>query len=130
MKYTAKNHNGFALLYIMLILASLIVAFSLAASQSGVFSAHRSRIYIASAEVRMLAQYCGENLLMQVRNNPATNASGTLSYNSGSCTYSITGTSPTKTISIVATKNNLYKRLTITTSQVTPEILSVWVETI
>ena len=129
LKKNKKDQNGFALLYIMLVLASIIVAMSLAANQSGFFSANRMKSYTTAAEVRMIAMYCGENLLMQVRNTPGTTGSGTLNYNGGSCDYIISGAIPDKTITITAQKNNIYKRLTITTSQVYPTITATWLET-
>ena len=128
-KKNIKDNGGFALLYIMLILASIVVALSLAANQSGFFSANRLKSYTTSAEVRMIGTYCGENLLMQIRDNPGLTGSGTLNYNSGSCDYTISGTSPNKNIAITATKNNLYKKVTITTSQVYPTITDTWIET-
>lgn len=129
LKNNKRCQTGFALLYVMLILASFIVALSLAANKSGLFSANRLKNYNISAEVRMIGMYCGENLLMQIRNTPGLTGSGTLSYNGGSCSYDITGAIPDKTISITATKNNIYKKLTITTSQVYPTITATWLET-
>lgn len=65
---------------------------------------------------------------MQVRTNTSLTGSGTLTFGTGSCSYTISGTSPTKTIVITATQYNLYKRITIVTSRVTPTILSTWTE--
>ena len=130
MTITHINKKGFALLYIMLILASMITVASLSASQFGVFSSSRQKSYGSAADARMLTMYCAEILLMQVKNSPATVSSGTLNYNSGTCTYSISGTIPNKTITITASKNNAYRRLTITTSQINPTIVSMWVESL
>lgn len=127
-KNTFKNKQGFALIYVMLVLASMVVAFSLAASQSAFFSANRMKSYANNADIRMLGMYCGENLLMQTRNTPTLTGSGTLNYNGGTCTYSISGSVPNKTITITASKNNLYKRLTITTTQIYSTITASWVE--
>jgi hypothetical protein len=128
-KNNLKNKGGFALLYIMLILSSIVVALSLAANQSGFFSANRLKSYTTSAEVRMIGMYCGENLLMEIRNNAGFTGTGTLNYNGGVCDYSISGTAPNISIVISAVKNNIYKKLTITTSQLYPTITSAWVET-
>jgi hypothetical protein len=128
-KNNLKKQKGFALIYVMLILASIVVALSLAAGQSGFFSANRLKSYTTSADVRMIAMYCGENLLMQIRSTPGITGPGTLSYNGGSCDYDITGAIPDKTITITATKDNLYKKLIITTSQIYPTISDTWVET-
>jgi hypothetical protein len=125
-----KSHSkkGFALIYVMLILASIVVALSLAASQSGFFSANRLKLYTGTAEVRMIGMYCAENLLMQIRATPGLTGTGSLSYNGGSCDYAISGSIPNKTIDITAVKDNNYKKLTVTTSQIYPSLITSWVE--
>ena len=127
--YFHSKQTGFALLYVMLVLASIIVGLALSANQSAFFSANRLKSYSNSAEVRMIADYCGENLLMEIRDNPALVTTGTLSYSGGSCDYSITGTVPVKVITLTASKNNIFKKLTITTSQIYSTIQATWVET-
>lgn len=123
------KQTGFALLYIMLILASFIVALSLATNKSTFFSANRLKSYTISAEVRMIAMSCGEHLLMQIRNNPSLTGVGTLDYNGGSCSYDVSGSVPVKIITITATKNNLNKKITIETTEIYPVILATWIET-
>jgi hypothetical protein len=123
-----KPPRAFAFLYVVLIIASVTTTISLAASVEGILSGNRLRADAQSAEVRMLTMRCGELLLMQVRNNTALTSSGTLTSGTGSCVYTVTGTSPAKVISITATMYTLTKRLTITTAQVTPNITSTWVE--
>ena len=125
---TLKTH-AFVLLYVVLMVASVTVAISLAASLGSAFAGNRLRSYSQNATVRMLGMTCGELLLMQVRNNTALASSGTLTYGGGTCTYTVSGTSPNKTISITATQYNLYKRITIITTQVTPTITATWTET-
>lgn len=124
-----KKNNGFALLYLMLVMASIIVAMSFAANQSAFFSANRMKSYTVSGETRMIGMTCGEKLLMQVRDNPAVIGSGTINYAGGSCTYVISGSIPNKIITITAVENNIYKKLTITTSQIYPTISATWLET-
>lgn len=123
------NQKGFALLYVMLAIASIVAAVSLASGLAGTFSGNRMRIYDGSAQVRMIAMRCAETLLMQIRNNASLTGSGTLSLLDGSCSYTISGSSPIKTITLTATRSNLYRRITITTSQMGPSILSTWTET-
>ncbi len=125
---TPKEEYGFALLYVMLVLASIVVALSLAANKSAFFSANRIKSYSSSADVRMIAMYCGENLLMQIRSTPGLTGTGTLNYNGGLCTYDVSGSVPDKIITIEASKNDIYKRLTITTSEIYPTIVSSWLE--
>lgn len=128
-KITQKQNDGFALLYIMLMLAALLTTLALTSARAGIFSGNRMTLYQNAATTRMIAMQCAETLLMQVRNDTALNTAGTLSIQSGSCSYTVGGTSPAKTITLTATYNNIYKRITINTSQVTPMILSTWLET-
>lgn len=123
------QHKGFVFIYVMIIVASILVAVAIVGGQTGVFFANNVKEHQASAEAAMVAEYCGENLLMQVRNNTALTSSGSLTFAGGTCTYSVTGTSPNKTITLSVVKNNIYRRTTITTTQVSPTILVTWVET-
>ncbi len=124
----STHPKGFVLLYIMLVVASITVSISLASALGSTFAGNRLRTYTQGAEVRMLAMKCAETLLMQVRTNTALTGTGTLTIGTGSCAYTISGTAPAKSIVIAATQYNLYKRITITTTQVTPIILSTWTE--
>ena len=124
-----KNSNqGFALIFVMLVLASILVGVSFAAGIAGTFSGNRMKLYDGAAQTRMVANACAENLLMQLRSNVNFSGSGTMSMLDGSCTYVVSGTIPAKIISITAVRNNIYKRLTITTTQLNPTILSTWTE--
>ncbi|MBC7766678.1 hypothetical protein H7Y21_01650 [Arenimonas sp.] len=124
------NKNGFAMVYIMLILSAIILASSLSISSIGILSAKRMQRYTQSAEVRMLAMHCGESILLLVRNNSALlTATTTMIQGTGSCAYTVNGTAPNKVINITAIKYNLYKRLQITISRFAPTILASWIET-
>jgi|GEM_PF-6570500 len=121
---------GFVLLYMVIILASIFAALALAAGQSGAFAGGRLRAAENGADMRMLAMDCTERVLMQMRNAPGTNGTGTIAIDTGSCTYVISGTVPTKTVTITATLGTLYKRITVTTIQINPTITASWVESI
>lgn len=121
--------RGFSFIYIVMVLAMVTFGAALTSSQLSLFSARRAKLNVSAAEARMIGMQCAENLLMQVRNNTALISSGTLSIQSGTCTYSVSGTNPNKTITITAIRNNVYKKITITTTQTSPVILSSWVET-
>ena len=119
---------GFALLYLVIILATSLTALVLAAGIYGAFSGARLRTENQGAVARVLADDCGERLLMQLRNAPSVLGSGTITTSTGTCTYTMSGASPTITIQITATSGTLYKRLTITTAQFEPTIIASWVE--
>ncbi len=116
------------MVYIMIVLSGIILASSLALSTTGVLSGKRMQRYTQSADIRMLSQYCAETALMAVRNNTAIATTATTTQGTGTCTYTISGTSPNKIIDVTAIKNNLYKRIRITVTRVSPSILTTWVE--
>ena len=111
----------------MLVLASIVTAIALSVNQSAYFSGDRVKTYSSTADARMIAMYCAESLLMQIKDNPGLVDTSTMSYDGGVCNYTVSGSAPNKTISITAVKNNLYKKLTITTTQINPTITSTWV---
>jgi hypothetical protein len=125
---TQRTQKGFVMLYIAIILSSVVLTIAMAASLSGLFTGNRTRYSNNDIQARMIAMTCAETLLMQVRNSPSLITSATTPIADGSCTYSISGNVPTKTIMLTATRANIYKRITITTSQINPVILSNWVE--
>jgi hypothetical protein len=120
--------RGFVLLYMVLILSSILTALVLMASSNGSFAGNRLQLDQESANTRMMAEDCGEQLLQQVRNATTTTGIGTLSTNPGTCTYTIAGAGVPKTISLTATDGTLYKRLIITLSQLDPTFNVSWVE--
>ena len=113
MKKIHRKKEGFALLYIMLILAGVVTAVSFGVSQSALSSAERSKLYGKAANVRMTAMSCGEELLMRINDNTSLTESGVINYGDGSCEYDITGSIPNKSIQIVANKGGVYEKVTI-----------------
>jgi hypothetical protein len=124
--HTSKR--GFVLLYIILIITFALTSLALAAGTTGVFSGNRLRLDQEAAQVRLEAQDCGEQLLLTVRMATTTSGSGSLAANAGTCTYSISGGSLPKLILLTATDGSLYKRITITITQLDPGIVASWVE--
>ena len=127
---TTSNHNkGFAMIYALLILASIMTSVALTSSLMGLYSSYRLKGYSQGAQARMVATACGESALMAVRNNVYTLGTTSLSISGGNCTYGISGSAPIKIINLTVSSTNFYKRITITTSQVVPVLKTVWVET-
>lgn len=121
--------RGFAFLYVIIIIGAVMVSLALAASTSGAFAGGRIRSYQTSAEARTLMMRCAETVLMQIRNNTALTGSGTIGTGvNASCTYTITGATVPKTLTVVAVDETITKRVTITITQVTPVIAARWIE--
>ncbi len=124
-----QNHKkGIAMVYIMIVISGIILATALSTSSLGIMSAKRMQRYGQFAEVRALAMHCVETVLMNVRNNTALTASSSLTDSGGTCVYTVTGTAPNKVIAVTASKYNIYKRITVLVTQVSPTILATWVE--
>ncbi len=121
--------RGFAFLYVIIIITSILTVLALGAGTIGAFATTRTDTAANAAKLRTMADQCGEILLMNVRNSTSLVSSGTLSVQGSTCTYSISGTAPTKTITLSDQYATLYKNITITTSQVTPTIVANWTET-
>ncbi len=124
------NHSprAFVLLYIVLMVSSILTALVLAAGASGSFAGGRLRLDQQGDAARMIAEDCGEQLLMQVRNATTTSGAGSLSIGSGTCTYSISGNILPKTVTFTAVSGTLYKRMTISLSQLDPTLTALWNE--
>jgi hypothetical protein len=120
--------RGFVLLYIILVITFILTSLSLSAGMTGVFAGNRLRLDQEAAQVRLQAEDCGELLLMQLRTATTTSGTGALPVNAGSCTYSIPGGTLPKAITLTASDGLLYKRLTITITQLDPTITASWVE--
>ncbi len=123
-----RPSKGFVLLYVMIVVAAVTVSLSLSSALASTFAGNRLRSYAQGAEVRMLAAKCAEVVLLRVRANVALAETSSLTYGTGSCSYTVSGTSPAKTIVVTANQYNLMRRLTIVTTQVAPVILSTWTE--
>lgn len=126
-----KKHTpseGFAFLYIVLIVAVIAVAVTFTMSETSIFGSEYIRTHERGAEVRALAMYCGEDLLMDVRDNPTITSSGTMSVGDGSCEFSVSGSDPNKTIDVAASLDGAVTRIQITTTQTSPIILAEWRE--
>lgn len=125
------QQDGYIILITVLILglvASIAAGFLLLSGQNAAFSA---RSAVAGTNAKAAATACSELALAAIASNPSlttpANGSQDISSSTGqTCTYQITGTAPTYTINAVGTVTqggrNYLRRLTITTSQVSPSI--------
>lgn len=125
-----RSHKGFAMLYVVLVLASILVAISFASALSGAGAGKRMRQYQQTLETRAAAYECAETVMMQFRNSPSTNTTGSFAVGDGTCTYAVSGSEPNKTITIDMQIDDTYKHITISTSQIYTTIESEWLEVI
>ncbi len=126
---TSAPHRGFAFLYVVLVVGAIMTALALAASQGGAFAGGRLRAYQGGAEARVLLNRCAETVLMLIRNTTTLTGTNTILADGGSCTYTITGSSVPKTVTLAATEGSLTKRATITVTAISPTLGITYVET-
>ncbi len=136
MKRLNNEQGGYVVLITVMILGAIvtvIVGFLLLTGQNASIA---SNSVVANANAKAAASGCAELALAAIVANTTTptpaSANQTLNATTGqSCSYSITGTTPSYTITTTGTVTQGTKtfvhRLTVTTSQVTPQVtVSSW----
>ncbi|MDQ5972777.1 MAG: hypothetical protein QG553_936 [Patescibacteria group bacterium] len=136
MRQLKNQQGGYVVLITVMILGAIvtvIVGFLLLTGQNASIT---SNSVVANANAKAAASGCAELALAAIVANTATptpaSDSQTLNATTGqTCTYAITGTAPAYTITTTGTVTQGTKtfvhRLTVTTSQVTPQVIvSSW----
>lgn len=136
MRQLKNQQGGYVVLITVMILGAIvtvIVGFLLLTGQNASIT---SNSVVANANAKAAASGCAELALAAIVANTATptpaSDSQTLNATTGqTCTYTITGTAPAYTITTTGTVTQGTKtfvhRLTVTTSQVTPQVIvSSW----
>ena len=118
-----KNYKKgyFAFLGIFVIF-SITVVVALSLSFLSFYRLKNTNLLEDIVQARKLADTCAETALELVRQGTAEPA-GSLNLFGGSCTYSTTGEGVNKTIEAEATLDDVTKRVEITTSAISPEII-------
>lgn len=129
-----KTNNSRIRGYVAMITLIAVGAVSLAATMviliTGITASLTSEAVRESAEARGFADACGETALEAIRQDPDYTGTGGLTFgDTGSCSYTVTGASPTKTVTASGTSNNATRKINITTLQVFPTIqIGSWQE--
>ncbi len=123
------DNKGYAILLGVLIIGAvgLSVAFSVVLLST---DAHRTSFnLIQSNQAKALTNACAEKALDVIRDNDAYAGTGGLTLGQGSCLYTVTGTSPNKTIQATGIVDTTTRKVKITTDQINPQInISSWQE--
>src|SRR3989338_6936588 len=101
---------GYAMLIIVLIVAAVALAVGLNLKLRSIAKLDAARIEYATRANFAAAQGCLEEALRNLKQDPATYRSDTLSINETVCTIRIGGNGPTHTIDITAQRGELMKR--------------------
>ena len=128
-KKIKKDPNGYAILLAVLILsaASLVVVTSLLIW--GFYFNKTSLDLEKSKQAMGLADACAEAALQEIRDDDTYVGTDTITLGEGDCEYSVSGTSPNKTIEAFGTSDMTIRKVQIIMDQINPQInVSSWQE--
>jgi hypothetical protein len=129
MKHYNADDKGYAVLFVVIIInaAALVIVTSIMIW--GFYFHKTSLVNQKSSQARNIADACAEIALMDIWGNQNISGSYSASIGEGSCTYSISGTSPNKNIQVEAIVDDIHRRLEVDIDQVNPDInISSWQE--
>ena len=128
--FNKKNkEEGYAILIIIVILSasSLIITTSLLIW--GYYFNKTSLDLEESNQAMGLADACAEAALQEIRNDENYTGTDGFSLSTGSCTFTVSGASPNKTIQATGTADLSIRKVRITTDQINPTInITLWEE--
>lgn len=116
MNMQVNNEKGFTALISILVVSAISLAIAMSITLLGIGEAKSSDDYKNGQVTLAIAQGCGEETLLRIRNDDAY-IGGSLNVGGGSCTIVVTGMGQDKTIDITATTdsvNNFEKVIRIT----------------
>jgi hypothetical protein len=114
--YKHQEEQGFTALISILVVSAIALAIAMSITLLGIGEAKSSDDYKKGQTVLKIAQACGEEALLRVRNDD-TYSGGSLNVGDGSCTISVSTVGEDKTIDITANLdavNNFQKSVQIT----------------
>lgn len=125
-----KNNRGYTTLLSVIILvaigASVVTSMILLGTANTGSSLKNQQSNIAKG----YANACVEDALLRIQQNVAYSGVQNLSFSNGSCTSTVTGTAPNKSITVTATVDTVVRKLQITINQTSPNLnVSQWAET-
>jgi len=114
----------------MIVVGAVSLAISVLLLEIGLTSSLTSASVQWSVEARGYADACAEAALEMIRVDPTYIGTGSLTFNTNkSCSYTISGTSPNKTVNTTGTNVTVIRKVRLTTDQVYPTIRIVsWAE--
>lgn len=120
----ACNNRGFAALIGVLVLGSVAVATASALAFAGTRSLEASLALRQSYEAKGIARACAEVALRQIHDNVLYTGSGSVTLGAGSCDYAVANSGGSvRTISVTSTVANVTRRLLVSTSAVSPNVV-------
>lgn len=126
-----NRQSGYVALLAILIVGAVAVTISLTLLLSGTDSQEAVLVEQQSTQARALAQSCAEEALQVLHDNTALTGTNSVTLSTGSCSYTVTNTSGTRSILASGTVQNVVRKVqvyaTITSSSIS---ITSWQEVI
>jgi len=130
-----NNEGGYAVLLMVIILTAVAGVIATLLLTSGFMMSQTSLVSEQSAQAKGLADACAERGLQEIRDDDIYVGNDSVSLSTGDCDYTISGTSPNKTIqatgevNIAGTTDKVTRKVKVETDQINPSInISSWQE--
>lgn len=101
-----QSQNGYVMLLIVIIFASVFLLVVSNASFSSLTSLKNSQVNIEEVKIKEFTEGCSEEGLLQLSRNSQYKG-GTYNLKGGTCDISVSGTSSSRTLSVTGTLSNL-----------------------
>jgi len=126
-RYINKDSDGYVALITMLVILAVSSVIASALLVLGTDWLRTSQTVEEGTRARNAADSCTEAALALIAASSSFTGSGSITLSAYapavSCSYTVSGTAPTKTIVVSGVSNAATKKLTTITSQVTPSII-------
>ncbi len=126
--FSVKNSGGFITLMSVIVTSAVGIAIGVAILLLGVSSSQTSIVVEQSSHAKNLATACVEDALERIKELPSFTGLGNLVLGQGTCSYSVIGASPPKTINATGTVSTVIRKVRATVSQINPKIIYTWQE--
>jgi len=95
------NQDGFVAFTSLLVISTIVFFIAISVPILGITEANNSLSYARSSAAFRMAESCNDEALFRLRDD-ANYSGGSLTFNSGNCTISVSGAGSNKTIDVVA----------------------------
>jgi len=117
------TEDGYAALLGVLVIGAVTALATVSILLSGMQSSRTSFAFQQSVQAQSLADACAEEALQQVRDESSYIGSDSLSFEAGSCSYSVGfGGGQNRTITAEGIVDSIIRKIEISVSQINPEI--------
>jgi hypothetical protein len=125
-----ENKGGYMTLLSVLIVGAIAVAVTVSIIFSGLSAGRDGFAYQQMQQAKAFASACAEESLNQIRSAISFVGSGTLNFDLGTCSYTVTNQGgENRAISVTGTVGTVVRKMNITVSAINPlVVVSTWQE--